>query len=224
MTRRLVISLAVLLFAVSALTAEALHAATLSPKPQGAEIAFVSKMQSDLSARFATIADAEHAGYFRYTNEDNTGSISYVNLHWHSSDPAHPSQLWYDVHGNLLGADFSVPVGLSATAPTLWGVNPKRWIHIPAHFHWVVLGANGKESYHASSLKAFVSAGGDPLFPSAATLVAMKKVSSAGSVTHLFEYPSIWDLIVWIKPNPNGAFADKNPLVHPTKNAGMGGM
>jgi hypothetical protein len=27
--------------------------------------------------------------------------------------------------------------------------------------------------------------------------------------------PSIWDLIVWVNPNPNGAFADKNPLVKP---------
>jgi hypothetical protein len=27
--------------------------------------------------------------------------------------------------------------------------------------------------------------------------------------------PSIWDLIVWVKPNPSGAFAEKNPLVKP---------
>ena len=219
MFRRIALSCASL-----ALRTILLAAAPLSPKPQGSEIAFVRQIQADLAKRFATIAQARRAGYFRYTNEDNTGAISYANLHWRSSDPAHPSQLWYDVHGHLLGADFSVPVGDSAHAPKLWGVNPARWIHIPAHFHWVVRDAMGMKSYHATSLKAFVDAGGDPLFPSAATLVKMGKVKSASSVTHLFEYPSIWDLIVWIMPNPNGAFAEKNPLVHPPKNAGMGGM
>ncbi len=43
----------------------------------------------------------------------------------------------------------------------------------------------------------------------------MKKVESAGSVTTIFHFPSICDLIVWVNPNPNGAFADKNPLVKP---------
>lgn len=55
-------------------------------------------------ARFPHASDAEKAGYVRYTNEDNTGSISYANFSW-TSDPTHPSQLWYDKSGNLLGAD-----------------------------------------------------------------------------------------------------------------------
>jgi hypothetical protein len=66
-----------------------------STKPQGAEIAFVSGIQRDLTARFPTPADAITAGYFRYGNEDSTGAISYANLQWQSSDPKHPSQLWY---------------------------------------------------------------------------------------------------------------------------------
>ena len=36
-------------------------------------------------------------------------------------------------------------------------------------------------------------------------------------VTTIFEFPTIWDLIVWVKPNPSGAFAEKNPNVHPSK-------
>lgn len=43
------------------------------------------------------------------------------------------------------------------------------------------------------------------------------KAKDAADVVTLFEFPSIWDLIVWVKPNPNGAFAEKNPLVHPTQ-------
>ena len=62
--------------------------ATISPKPQGAETAFVTSIQKDLMARFPTAADAEKAGYFRYTNEDDTGAISYANLQWQSARPA----------------------------------------------------------------------------------------------------------------------------------------
>ena len=76
--------------------------------PQGTEVAFVASIQKDLNARFPTPADAVKAGYFRYSNEDEDGAISYANLHWQSSNPQSPSQLWYDVKGNLLGADFSV--------------------------------------------------------------------------------------------------------------------
>ncbi len=42
---------------------------------------------------------------------------------------------------------------------------------------------------------------------------------NVASVKRVFLFPSLWDLIVWVKPNPNGAFADKNPLVIPSANA-----
>jgi hypothetical protein len=63
--------------------------------------------------------------------------------------------------------------------------------------------------------KAWVKAGGDLQHPSAETLVKMGKVKSASEVTTIFDFPTLWDLIVWVKPNPNGAFAEKNPLVKP---------
>jgi hypothetical protein len=61
----------------------------------------------------------------------------------------------------------------------------------------------------------FVAAGGDLKSPSVDTLVKLGKVKSASSVTTIFDFPTVWDLIVWTKTNPNGAFADKNPLVTP---------
>jgi hypothetical protein len=191
---------------------------SLSPKPQGAEVAFVQSISKDLNARFPTPADAEKAGYFRYTNEDDTGAISYTNLTWQTaSDPQHPSQLWYSAGGKLLGADFSVPY-TSSTPPSLWGVNPKRWEDFPAHVHFV-LDENGKMVYTATSVKKFKAAGGDVENPQAATAVKLGKAKSVSEVKHIFFFPHIWDLIVWVTPNPNGAFADKNPLVHPTMNA-----
>src|ERR1700724_2353610 len=63
------------------------------------ERAFVSAIQSDFDKRFPRAAVAENAGYVRYTNADNTGAISYANMHWTSNDIAHPSQLWYDKTG-----------------------------------------------------------------------------------------------------------------------------
>jgi len=193
--------------------------ATLSPMPQGSEVAFVQSIQKDLMGRFPTAADAEKAGYFRFGNEDSSGAISYANLQWQSSDPQHPSQLWYDVHGNLLGADFSVPQSTSPEPPKQWGVSPGRWISFREHIHWVLVGPNGTETYGATSAKKFVAAGGNADNPQPITVVKLGKVQNVADVKHVFLFPSIWDLIVWVKPNPNGAFAEKNPLVVPSANA-----
>ena len=38
----------------------------------------------------------------------DTGAISYINpAYYDTPDALHPQQLWYDVNGRLLGADFS---------------------------------------------------------------------------------------------------------------------
>lgn len=192
-------------------------APTLPPKPHGTEIAFVSSIQKDLDARFGTIAQAQAAGYYRYTNEDDTGAISYANDQWTSSDPQHPSQLWYSAKGELLGADFSRPY-VAGQRPDLWGVDPSRWIHFGAHVHYVV-DAAGKETYGATRVSSFTAAGGNVRNPQPQTVVALGKATDAAQVKHVFLFPNIWDLIVWVKPNPDGAFADKNPLVTPSADA-----
>jgi hypothetical protein len=198
--------------------------ATLSPIPQGTEVAFVKQIQADLNARFPTVAAAEKAGYFRFGNEDEDGAISYANLQWQSGNPQEPSQLWYDVKGNLLGADFSVKQSTSPEPPSIWGVNYRRWISFREHIHYILVGPDGKPVYGATSAKKFAAAGGNVDDPQAKTLVKMGIAKNVGSVTRVFLLPSLWDLIVWVKPNPNGAFADKNPLVTPSANAGKDDM
>jgi len=89
----------------------------LSGMPTASEMPFVNAVTADLTARFPTASDARKAGYVRFTDEDNTGAISYASRQWTSADQQHPSQLWYDVNGRLLGADFSVPQADSAQAP-----------------------------------------------------------------------------------------------------------
>lgn len=182
-----------------------------------AEKTFVSTIAADLMARYPTAADAEKAGYVRYTAEDDTGAVSYANQQWQSADIRHPSQLWYDKNGRLLGADYSVLFSTTPARPQLWGVNPGRWVEFDGHVHWVSKDpSTGQMAYDQWAWdNAFAAAGGDPQHPNASTLVAMKKVSDASTVVTIFHFPAIWDLIVWVKMNPKGAFAYKNPLVQP---------
>lgn len=190
--------------------------ATYKGPQSAAETSFVTAIQKDLMARFPRASDAIKAGYVRYTNEDSTGAISYANLHW-SSDPTHPSQLWYDKDGNLLGADFSVVRRHGEPRPVLWGINPGRWVEFDGHIHYVLRdAATGSLTYdHWIMNPKFAAAGGNVDAPSVATVVQMGNAKNASDVVTIFEFPTIWDLIVWVKPNPNGAFADKNPTVTP---------
>ncbi|MFN2461048.1 MAG: hypothetical protein ABR591_10220, partial [Candidatus Velthaea sp.] len=138
------------LCALAALFASPLAAGAADPvaKPNAAETAFVTAIQADLTKRFPTAKDAERAGYVRYTNEDGTGAISYVNAqHWVSSDPKNPSQLWYDVNGRLLGADYSVLQSDHPTAPALFGMDPSRFHKVGAHIHYVTKNPDGTYTY-----------------------------------------------------------------------------
>lgn len=192
----------------------------LTGKPGPKEVPFVSSVAKDLQHRFPTTQQALRAGYVRYTDEDETGAISYANRKW-SSDPGRPSQLWYDAHGNLLGADFSVLKANSPTVPKLWSINPRRWQYFPAHVHYITRNADGSLKYGATSVGKFVRAGGNIFDPQADVLVKAKITKNTGDVRQVFLFPELWDLIVWIKPNPSGAFAEKNPNVVPSKNAKM---
>jgi hypothetical protein len=188
--------------------------ATFTGPESAAEKAFIQAIQLDLGTRYPTAAAAEKAGYIRYTEMDDTGAISYANMQWTSSDDKHPSQLWYDKNGYLLGADFSVPLSVSKTRPDLWGVNPGRWVEFDGHIHWVTKDVTGKVKYNLYMMDPDVTAAGvNPEHPTAQDLVTLKKVTTVSEVVTVFHFPAVWDLVVWVKPNPNGAFADKNPTV-----------
>jgi hypothetical protein len=168
------------------------------------ETQFVASVQRDLMARYPHVSDAVKAGYVRYTGVDDTGAISYANQQW-TSDPTHPSQLWYDTSGNLLGADFSVPRPNNEPRPQLWGINPGRWYELNGHVHYVIKDpSTGKTIYDQWIWNGdFVNAGGSLSKPSADTVVKLGRVPSANYITTIFEFPTIWDLIVWVTPRPN---------------------
>jgi hypothetical protein len=192
-------------FAVAAARADeqATNMGPLSPS----ETKFVASVRADLLARFPHVSDAVRAGYVRYTGADDTGAISYANQQW-SSDPTHPSQLWYDKDGNLMGADFSVPRPNGEPRPQLWGIDPGRWYEFNGHVHYVVKDPQtGTYLYDQWIWNSdFANAGGSVSKPSADTVVKIGKVPSANYITTIFEFPTIWDLIVWVNPHAAGAF------------------
>ncbi|MBV8748395.1 MAG: hypothetical protein JO103_01645 [Candidatus Eremiobacteraeota bacterium] len=201
-------------------------APTAAPSPSADEAAFIKRVMTNLPQRYPTPATATAAGWNRYTREDRTGAISYVNTkYWDTTDPDHPSQLWYDVNGRLLGADFSVPQAESSTGPPArFGISPTRWFKLRAHVHYVLHNANGSYSYgKATSVDKYAAANnGDYSHPTAEGLVAAKVVTDPSTVSFVFLFPAIYDVTVWVVPNPLGQFADSNPAVTPSPNAGRG--
>jgi hypothetical protein len=172
------------------------------------EAAFVQSVTRDITARYPRVNDALKAGYVRYTAPDDTGAISYANRQW-NSDPTHPSQLWYDNSGNLMGADFSVPRPSGEPRPQLWGINPCRWFEFNGHVHYVVRYPDSGKMLYDQYIwnNDFVAAGGNLSNPSPDTVVKIGRVPSADYVSTIFEFPTLWDLIVWVKPHtPNQLF------------------
>lgn len=204
MTARLAVALLSVVgaFAIAA-PARADEVATCHGPLSASETTFVQNVQHDLTARFAHASDALAAGYVRYTEPDDTGAISYANKQW-NSDPAHPSQLFYDSDGNLMGADFSVPRPNGEPRPRLWGVDPCRWFEFNGHVHYVArIPDTGKMLYDQWIWdNDFVAAGGNLSKPSADTIVKAGRVPNANYIVTIFELPTQWDLIVWVKPHP----------------------
>ena len=180
------------------------------------EASLIASIQRDLGRRFPRAQDAIAAGYVLYTDEDYTGAFSYANRNW-TSDPTHPSQLWYDKQDNLLGADFSVPRPHGEPRPSLWGVNPGRRVERNGHVRWVAKDHTTGEIIYDGAIRNanWVRAGGSLANPSAETVVTVLGALEANDVVVVFEIPTIWDLIVWIKPIPIGAFATDNPNATP---------
>jgi len=216
--------------AVAAAAPTPTPAPTPAPAESASERAFVAAVSADLQSRFGTTAKAAAAGFFRYTDEDQTGAISWVNTSNWRSDPQHPSQLWFDVKGRLIGADFSVIQSGPHKPPSVWGVSPSRFQDFsPAHVHFGIRSATGVQ-FGAVGPKTLHSVGSALDHPTAADVVKLGKLSrykvlgipaarSASDVAFVFPFPAVWDLQVWLVPNPLGAFAEHNPDVKPSANA-----
>jgi hypothetical protein len=186
------------------------------------ERAFSVTASRALRARYPHPAEAERAGYFRFNNEDDTGAISYIDpAYFDTPDPQHPQELWYDVRGRLLGADFSQTVASAPHGPALFGLARSRFHHIPLHIHYGIKHPDGHIEYGVFVRAAeFRRAHLDPLHPTPADLVKLGKVRTAGEVAFVFANLNNWDAEMWVIPNPAGPFADANPNVKPSPEQG----
>jgi hypothetical protein len=219
------IAAALALSAAISLCAAISSAATKTPSPPktptAAELPFVTRATAELQKLYGTTALAAKAGYFRYNDEDSTGAISWVNPKYWTSDETHPSQIWYDVKGHLIGVDYSVPK--TSTPPKMWGIIPSRWFEFEPHVHYGVavkaLGASSPLKYGYILDSTIKKDGGSALRPTPADVVKAGKAKSASDVKFVFHFPDLWDLEFWLVPNPSGVFATKNPNVVPSKNA-----
>jgi len=197
-----------------------------TPQPQApltaAESAFYAAASSTLLKLYPRPAAAIKAGWDRYNNEDRTGAISYINpKYFETPDPQHPQQLWYDVHGRLLGGDFSQTYAAHPNGPTLFGISPERFGEVPLHIHYGIKHANGTIEYGVYVDAAeFAAAGLNPLKPTPADLVKLHKVTSVADVAFVFANLHNWDATMWLIPNPAGQFADANPNIHPSPDQG----
>ena len=187
---------------------------SLSPHADATERAFVAQAAQFVQAHYATTKAASEAGFVRFTNEDKSGAISWANRRWTSTDAKHPSQIWFDSNGKLIGADYSVLQADYPQAPQLWGINPGRWITLRAHVHYGLTTSSGVE-FHGMSAAKFSEGGGSLASPTKQTLVNMGLAKNVDDVAFLFLFPAIWDLQFWVVANPDGEFADFNPNVKP---------
>jgi hypothetical protein len=222
-TNAFILAACLLAAAASPLASHA--AATKAPPdtPTAAEQPFVTKATAELQKLYGTEALADKAGYYRYNNEDKTGAISWVNPKYWTSDETHPSQVWYDVKGRLIGVDYSVPWTDAKHPPKMWGIDPRRWFEFEHHVHWAVKQPDGSLKYDGAEDKDVKKVRGDPDHPTAADIVKMGKAKHASDVAFVFPFAHLWDLEFWLIPNPSGVFATKNPNVKPshTMSSGM---
>ncbi|HEY1727000.1 MAG TPA: hypothetical protein VGG22_01315 [Candidatus Baltobacteraceae bacterium] len=189
-------------------------ASKLSPHADAAEHAFITQSSRFVHKHYSTTEKAARAGFVRFTNEDKSGAISWANQQWTSADVDHPSQVWYDSAGHLIGVDYSVLQNDTTVPPNLWGINPPRWSVIHAHIHYGLHTPDGIK-YGGAGTKRFSDAGGSVASPTKQTLVNMGIAKSPGEVAFVFLFPAIWDINFWVIPNPRGEFADLNPNVKP---------
>ncbi len=189
----------------------------LSPRADASERAFITQSSRFVHKHYSTTAKAARAGFVRFTNEDKSGAISWANQQWTSVDANHPSQVWYDTSGRLIGVDYSILQNDTTQPPNLWGIKPERWSIIHAHIHYG-LRMGDAIKYGAIGAKRFSDEGGSIASPTKQALVNSGIAKSADDVAFVFLFPAIWDVNFWVIPNPDGEFADLNPDVKP-KNA-----
>ena len=183
------------------------------PKPNADETAFIADVTKVLQERYPTTGAAEAAGYFQMTRLEDDGTVIWFNGKWDEDVGKYdPNFLWYDKNGKLVGLDYEYRVSSTpkAPGPGIYPVMASRWTTIDAHIHFAYKLPDGTIKRRGAATIKGVD--GDP---TAAQLQTAKLLPANATLLWSHYHPKSWDLGFWLVPNPNGAFADLNPLVKP---------
>jgi hypothetical protein len=177
-----------------------------------AEKAFVQTTSTQLGQLYPDTAAAKTAGYALLEGAiDSDNTYNWTNFAFKGVDPGHPNFLWFDRNGHLAGVDWELPKSAYASAPSgdAYPVQVSRWTSIPEHVHFAYT-VNGTTHYGAAKATAALRQG---------TITAQQlrasgaKLPANATLVWAMYHPAVWDLAMWVVPNPNGAFAELNPNV-----------
>lgn len=186
--------------------------ATMAPKPTAAEAAFVGSVARGLQAKYPTDQAALKAGYYRTTRLEPDGTIIYFNNAWNPTK-LQPNFLWYDKNGKLVGLDYQYLLSAYPNPPgqNVYPVAASRWTTIDPHIHYGYRLPDGTIKW--KGYKMLPGMRGNRL--TEAELRTAKLLPTNAKLLWTYVHPKSWDLGFWLVPNPNGAFADRNPNVKP---------
>ncbi len=186
---------------------------TPPPTPNPAEAGFIADVTKVLQERYPTTGAAQAAGYFQMTRLEDDGTVIWFNGKWDDEVGKYdPNFLWYDKNGKLVGLDYQYRVSayVKPPGPGSYSVMASRWTTIDAHIHFAYKLPDGTVKRRGAELLP-----GETGDPTAAELTAAKLLPAKATLLWAHYHPKSWDLGFWLVPNPNGAFADLNPLVKP---------
>lgn len=182
-------------------------------KPSIGEADFIGQVTKGLQTKYPTQQSAIAAGYYQMTRVGKDGTSIWTNNKWDGIAKYEPNFLWYDKHGKLVGLDYQYPVSAWPKPPgaSVYPVAASRWTTIDPHMHIGYKMPDGTTKRHGAEMLA--SAHGAK--PTSAQLRTAKLLPKGATLMWVEMHPKAWDLGFWLVPNPNGAFADLNPLVKP---------
>ncbi len=194
---------------------------TASPKPSPtptptanpSEAAFIADVTKALQAKYPTTAEATAAGYYQMTRLEDDGTAIWFNDKWGDKVSKYaPNFLWYDKNDKLVGLDYQYQVSSNPSPPgaDVYPVMATRWTQIDAHMHFAYKLPDGTIKRRGAATLP-----NEATDPTAAQLKSAKLLPANATLLWAHYHPKTWDLGFWLVPNPNGAFADLNPLVKP---------
>ncbi len=177
-----------------------------------AEKTFVADASQRLQSEYPNTAAAKSKGFvLLYDSMDTDNTYNWTNMNFSDVTPDRPNFIWYDRRGHIAGVDYELLKSRYPSPPHLaaFPVLASRWTPIDEHVHYAY-SVNGVTKYGGAHAAPEMRSG-------KITLEMLRahgaKIPSNAKIVWAMYHPAVWDLAMWVVPNPRGAFADLNPNV-----------